>query len=248
MGIENSKIALVTGASRGIGRAIAKRLAADGNYVVVNYSGSQDKAMETLSEIESDGGCGEVLQFDVADEKACNDAIADIISRHGRIDVLVNNAGITKDKLLMALSDDDFKKVVDVNLVGCFHMMRGVLKVMLRQKCGKIINIASVSGILGNAGQANYSASKAGIIGMTKSAAREYATKGININAVAPGFISTDMTDAMPQKAIEAGLQGIPMNRIGQPEEIAAAVSFLAGGDSNYITGQVLCVDGGMAM
>lgn len=248
MNLEDRKIALVTGASRGIGRAIAKKLAEDGAYVIVNYSGSEDKAKETLSEIKSQGGDGEVYCFNVADEAQCNDAVNDIVARLGKIDILVNNAGITKDKLLMALSDDDFNSVLDVNLKGCFHMMRATLKYMLKKKYGRIVNIASVSGILGNPGQANYSASKAAIVGLTKSAAREYATKGITINAIAPGFIATDMTGKMSRKTIDASVETIPMKRMGAAEEVAYAVDFLTKDEASYITGQVLCVDGGMAM
>lgn len=244
----NEKIALVTGASRGIGRAIAVKLASMGAYVIVNYNGSKDKADETVKMIEDNGGKAEAVAFSVASEEACKNAIDELLKKHGRIDILVNNAGITRDKLLMAMSDEDYDAVLDTNLKGAFHTMKFLSRNFLKLKYGKIINIASVSGILGNPGQANYSASKAGLIGMTKSVAREYATKGICVNAVAPGFIGTDMVEKMSEATLEAATANIPMKKIGKPEDIANAVAFLASPESDYITGQVLCVDGGMAI
>ena len=242
------KIALVTGASRGIGRAIACKLAAEGAYVIVNYSHGEAAANETKTIIEQAGGSAEICGFDVADEKSCKEAIDGLLAAHGRIDILVNNAGITRDKLLMAMSEEDYTSVLDTNLKGAFHTMKFLTRNFLKIKSGSIVNVASVSGILGNAGQANYSASKAGLIGMTKSVAREFASRGICVNAVAPGFIDTDMVAAMTDTAKSQIAESIPMGRIGQPEEIADAVAFLVSPSAKYITGQVLCIDGGMAM
>lgn len=242
------KIALVTGASRGIGRAIACKLAAEGAYVIVNYSHGEAAANETKTIIEQAGGSAEICGFDVADEKSCKEAIDGLLAAHGRIDILVNNAGITRDKLLMAMSEEDYTAVLDTNLKGAFHTMKFLTRNFLKIKSGSIVNVASVSGILGNAGQANYSASKAGLIGMTKSVAREFASRGICVNAVAPGFIDTDMVAAMTDTAKSQIAESIPMGRIGQPEEIADAVAFLVSPSAKYITGQVLCIDGGMAM
>ena len=244
----NDKIALVTGASRGIGREIAKRLAKDGAYVIINYAGSVDKAEETLAQVKELGGDGEIYKCNVADEKECEAMVKDILTKHGKVDILVNNAGITRDKLVMAMSDDEFMDVINTNLLGAFHTIKLLSRNFLKLKGGRIINISSVSGILGNPGQANYSASKAGIIGLTKSVAREYAAKGVCVNAIAPGFIATDMTDSMPDSVKEAAVATIPMKHMGKPEDIAEAVAFLASDAAAYITGQVLCVDGGMAM
>lgn len=243
-----SKVAIVTGASRGIGRAIAVALAKDGAYTVVNYAGSKDKAEETLALIKENGGDGEIYCCNVADEADCKTMVDDIVKRLGRVDILVNNAGITRDKLIMAMSDDDFTSVIDTNLLGTFHMIKMLSRTFLKQRSGKIINIASVSGVLGNPGQANYSASKAGVIGLTKATAREFAAKNICVNAVAPGFIETDMTNAMSDSAREAGIAAVPLKRMGKPEDIAATVAFLASDAASYITGQVICVDGGMAI
>ncbi|MBQ0042427.1 MAG: 3-oxoacyl-[acyl-carrier-protein] reductase [Lachnospiraceae bacterium] len=244
----DGKIALVTGASRGIGAAIAKKLAADGAYVIVNYNGSEKRALEVVSEIEAAGGQAECVQFSVADGEACTQAINDLLAKHGKINILVNNAGITRDNLLMAMKEEDYDAVLDTNLKGTFHTMKALTRNFLKLKGGRIINIASVSGVIGNPGQANYSASKAGVIGMTKAVARELATRGICVNAVAPGFIGTEMVDAMPDSAKATILDQIPMKRIGQPEDIANTVAFLASDEAAYITGQVLCVDGGMAI
>lgn len=246
--MHKEKIAIVTGASRGIGRAIAISLAEAGAYVIVNYAGSEDKAQETLDLIREKGGDGEIFKCNVADETECSDMCKAILEKHGKVDILVNNAGITRDKLVMAMSDSDFMDVINTNLLGSFHMIKNLSRNFLKLKGGRIINIASVSGVLGNAGQANYSSSKAGIIGLTKSVAREFAGKSVCVNAVAPGFIQTDMTDAMPQSVKDAAIETIPMKKMGQPEDIAATVRFLASEDAKYITGQVICVDGGMAI
>ncbi|MCI5530667.1 MAG: 3-oxoacyl-[acyl-carrier-protein] reductase [Blautia sp.] len=242
------KVAVVTGASRGIGRAIACELAKRGIYVVINYAGSKEKAEEVKAEIEADGGEAETVQCNVADFEACQTFLKDVAKKHGHIDILVNNAGITKDGLLMGMSEEDFAKVLDTNLKGTFNCIRHVSRQMLKQKSGRIINMASVVGICGNAGQANYAASKAGVIGLTKSAAKELASRHITVNAIAPGFIQTDMTAVLSDKVKEETAKMIPMGSFGEPEDIAKAVAFLASEDARYITGQVLCVDGGMAM
>lgn len=242
------KIALVTGASRGIGRAAAKMLAAQGAYVYVNYLGSENAAEETVAEIANNGGKAEALQCNVADFQACGEMIASIIKKSGRLDILVNNAGITKDGLLMKMSEEDYDQVLDINLKGTFNTIRHASRYLLKQRSGKIINIASVSGVLGNAGQANYSASKAGVIGLTKSAARELASRGICVNAIAPGYVETDMTDGLSEQVKAQMLAQIPLGRAASPEEIANVVLFLASEQSAYMTGQILSVDGGMAM
>lgn len=242
------KIAVVTGASRGIGKAIAKKLAAQGASVVINYNGSADKAEEVKAEIESAGGKAMVMQCNVADFSACEQFIKEIVDTFGRIDILVNNAGITRDGLMMRMSEEDFADVIDTNLKGTFHCIRFASRQMMKQRSGRIINMSSVVGVAGNAGQVNYSASKAGVIGMTKSAAKELASRGITVNAIAPGFIETDMTNALSDKVKVATLAQIPLARLGQGEDIAAAAAFLASDEAAYITGQVLHVDGGMCM
>lgn len=242
------KIALVTGASRGIGKEIAKTLAANGAFVIVNYNGSKDAAEAVVAEITSDGGQAVAYGCNVSDFEACGEMITSIIKEHKHLDIIVNNAGITRDGLLMRMSEEDFDAVVNTNLKGCFNTIRHASRTLLKQRAGKIINISSVSGVLGNAGQANYSASKAGVIGLTKSVAKELASRGINVNAVAPGFVSTEMTDAMPEDAKKAVLGQIPLQRPGTTQDIAQAVLFLASPASDYITGQVLSVDGGMAI
>ena len=242
------KIAVVTGASRGIGRAIAKELALKGAFVIVNYNGSKQAADETVNEIIQAGGKAVGVQCNVADAAECEAFINNIISEYGRIDILVNNAGIVRDNLLMRISEKDFDAVIDTNLKGTFHTMRLVARPMLRQRSGRIINISSVVGILGNAGQANYSASKAGVIGLTKSVARELSSRGITCNAVAPGFIDTEMTAQMTDKAKEAVKTQIPLGRVGKVDDIAEVVTFLASEKASYITGQVISVDGGMSI
>ena len=242
------KIALVTGASRGIGSQIAKTLAKKNIFVVVNYSGSKEKAEQTAEEIINAGGKAVVYGCDISDFYATEDMVKEIVKQYGRLDILINNAGITKDNLLMAMKEADLDEVIDVNLKGAFNTMRHVARPMLKQRGGSIINISSVVGILGNAGQVNYAASKAGVIGMTKSMARELASRGVRVNAIAPGFVETAMTEKLPEEARKAGAAQVPLGRFAKPEEVAAAVCFLAGDDASYITGQVLCVDGGMAM
>ena len=242
------KVALVTGASRGIGKAIALKLAAEGAAVVINYHGSMEKAKEVKAEIESDGGIAEIMQCNVADYQATEAMIRKVTDDFGRLDILVNNAGITRDGLLMKMSEEDFDTVLDTNLKGPFHCIRFAARQMLRQRGGRIINLSSVSGILGNAGQANYSASKAGVIGLTKSAARELASRGITVNAVAPGFIETEMTAVLPEKVRESAVAQIPLGTFGTAEDVAEAVAFLASDSARYITGQTIHVDGGMAM
>lgn len=241
-------IAVVTGASRGIGRAIALELAAKGCFVVINYHGSAERAEEVRKEIQEKGGAAAVSGWNVADYEACSQAVKKIVKEYGRIDILVNNAGITKDGLLMGMSEEDFDQVVDVNLKGCFHMMRFVSRQMLKQRSGRIVSLASVVGISGNAGQANYAASKAGVIGLTKTAARELASRGITVNAVAPGFIETEMTAILSEEVKHTTVQRIPLGHFGRPEDIAKTVGFLVSEDSAYITGQVIQVDGGMVI
>jgi 3-oxoacyl-[acyl-carrier protein] reductase len=240
------KVALVTGAGRGIGKEIAKTLAAAHAMVIVNYNGSKAAAEATVEEIKAAGGEAAVYGCNVSDFESCGQMIEDLIKEYKHIDILVNNAGITRDGLLMRMSSEDFDAVVNTNLKGSFNTIRHLSRYLLKQRAGKIINISSVSGVMGNAGQANYSASKAGIIGLTKSVARELASRGINVNAVAPGYVTTEMTDAMPESAKEAVLSQIPLGRPGTTADIAKAVLFLASPDSDYITGQVLSVDGGM--
>ena len=242
------KIALVTGASRGIGRQIALTLGREGAAVIVNYNGSAAKAEEVVKEIEAAGGKAEAVQCNVSDFESCGRMMADMVSRYGRLDILVNNAGITRDNLLMKMSEEDFDAVISTNLKGVFNCIKHISRQMLKQKSGRIINISSVSGVMGNAGQVNYSASKAGVIGMTKAVAREMATRGITCNAVAPGFIVTEMTDVLSDTIKENITNQIPMRRFGQTKDVANLVAFLASEEAGYITGQVVGVDGGMAM
>ena len=242
------KVAVVTGASRGIGRAVALKLAQEGAAVVVNYNGSRERAEEVKREIEAGGGKAEIMQCNVSDFAACEEMFKKITAEFGRVDILVNNAGITRDGLLMKMSEEDYDAVLGTNLKGTFNCIRFVARQMVKQRSGRIINMASVSGVLGNAGQANYSASKAGVIGLTKSAARELASRGITVNAVAPGFVNTEMTAVLSEKVKEGAVGQIPLGKFGEAEDIANAVAFLAGDGAGYITGQVLCVDGGMAM
>ena len=242
------KVALVTGAGRGIGRQIALTLAKANAFVIVNYNGSRKNAEEVVNEITQSGGSAEAIQCNVADAAAADNMVKDVIARHGRVDILVNNAGITRDNLIMRMSEQDFDDVINTNLKGAFHTIRSLSRSFLKQRSGKIINIASVVGITGNAGQVNYSASKAGIIGLTKSVAREFATRGICVNAVAPGYIETEMTQALSEEATKGLMQMIPMGKAGTAQNVADLVLFLAGSGSDYITGQVIGVNGGMAM
>ena len=242
----NGKTALVTGASRGIGRAIALRLAEDGANVAVIYAGSADKAEAVVNEITALGVNAKAYRCNVADSAAVNETVKAVTNDLGKIDILVNNAGITRDGLMLRMKDEDFDAVLDTNLKGAFNMIRACYSGFIRKKSGRIINISSVSGIMGNAGQANYSASKAGVIGLTKSVARELASRGITCNAVAPGFIQPDMTENLGDN--NPLLNSIPLGRMGKPEDIAAAVAFLASDSAAYITGEVLKVDGGLAI
>ena len=242
------KVAVITGASRGIGRATAIELAKRGAFVIVNYRGSEEAALETVAEIKSADGNAVCMAWDVSDYAECEKNIKQIIDTFGRIDILVNNAGITRDDLLMKMSEEDFDAVIAANLKGTFCMLHFVSRQMLRQKSGKIINLASVVGISGNAGQVNYAASKAGVIGMTKSAAKELASRNITVNAVAPGWIETDMTKNLSDAVRERMLSAIPLKRSGTAKQVAGVIAFLASEDADYITGQVLQVDGGMLM
>ncbi len=242
------KVALVTGAGRGIGRSIALTLAEMGAVVLVNYNGSRERALEVAAEIEKAGGQGEAIGCDVSDYDACGKMAEEVIRKYARLDILVNNAGITKDNLILRMTEAEYDRVLDTNLKGAFNTIRHFSRYFLKQRSGKIINISSVTGVMGNAGQANYAASKAGLIGLTKSVARELAGRGVCVNAVAPGFINTEMTDALNEKVRENMLAAIPVGRMGSGEDVAGLVAFLAGGRSDYITGQVICVDGGMAM
>ena len=237
----DKKIAVVTGASRGIAKAIALELAKRGCFVVINYNGNEALANEVKEEIVN----AQTYQCNISDFEACGKFFKEIIKEYGRIDILVNNAGITKDGLLMRMSEADFDKVLDVNLKGTFNCIRQVLRPMLKQKSGRIINMSSVVGLYGNVGQANYAASKAGVIGLTKATAKEVASRGITVNAIAPGFIETDMTAVLSEEVKETMLNQIPMKCFGKPEDVAKAVGFLASEDARYITGQVLSVDGG---
>ncbi len=243
------RVALVTGGSRGIGAAIVQRLAKDGLHVVA-LARSADKLAALVSQITAEGGSAEALSCDISDSAALTAAVEKVIDTHGHLDVLVNNAGITKDGLILRMDDEDFDSVITTNLKSAFVAIRSAARSMIRLKGigGRIINISSVAGVAGNAGQANYAASKAGLIGLSKSVAKELAGKAVTCNVVAPGFITTDMTDVLPDSIKDLAKSHIPLKRFGQPAEIAAAVSFLSSADASYITGQVLCVDGGMVM
>ena len=244
----DGKVALVTGASRGIGRAIALRLAREGAKVAINYAGSTAKAEAVKTEIEQNGGEAILVQADVSDSASVDAMVAKVIEAFGQIDILVNNAGITRDGLMMRMKDEDFDAVINTNLKGVFYCTKVVSKLMMKKRSGRIINMASVVGLMGNAGQTNYAAAKAGVIGFSKSAAKELASRGITVNMVAPGFIATDMTAEMKDKAKEMTLAGIPLKRMGEPEDVANAVLFLASDNASYITGQTINVDGGMVM
>ena len=271
--IQNQKNALVTGAARGIGRAIALSLAKEGYNVAVLYLGSEEAAEQTCDEIRQLGRQALCIRCDVACGESCRQAVAQVIEEFGSIDVLVNNAGIVRDSLVLSMKEEDFEQVVQTNLNGAFYMIKHTCRQFIKNRRGRIINISSVTGVMGNAGQANYAsakagligltksvarelagrnitcnASKAGVIGMTKAVAREMASRGITCNAVAPGFVATDMTAAMPQKILESAVAQVPLGRMGTAEEIAQTVAFLCSDAAGYITGQVLCVDGGLSM
>ncbi len=242
------KIAIVTGASRGIGRQIAKTLAEHGAAVIVNYCGSEQAANETVEQITASGGTAKAYQADVSDYTQAADMMNDVVKEYGRIDILINNAGITRDNLILKMNDEDFMKVINTNLTGTFNCVKHASKIMLKQKYGRIVNMASIVGIYGNAGQANYAASKAGVIGMTKSVAKELGSRNITVNAIAPGYIGTDMTDSLPDAAKEKITSAIAMKRMGTVDDVANLAAFLASDNASYITGQVIGVDGGMSI
>jgi 3-oxoacyl-[acyl-carrier protein] reductase len=248
MGESKRRVALVTGASRGIGRAIAVAFARLGCHVVVNYSSSAEAAQETLNECRAVGGDGEVMKFSVGESQAVEDAFESIKSRHGKLDVLVNNAGISKDGLILRMKDEEWLTTLSVNLNGAFFCSRAASRMMLKAKSGRIINISSVVGEMGNAGQVPYVSAKAGMIGMTKALARELASRGITVNAITPGFIETDMTGALDEKLKTELKSSIPLGRFGQAEEVAQLATFLASENAAYITGQVVGINGGMYM
>jgi 3-oxoacyl-[acyl-carrier protein] reductase len=242
------KVALVTGASRGIGRAIALELARQGAKVAVNYAGSEAKANEVVEEIKNMGGEAFAIQADVSNAKAVDQMVKAVLERFERIDILVNNAGITRDNLLMRMKEEEWDDVINTNLKGVFNCTKAVTRPMMKQRYGRIVNIASIVGVSGNPGQANYVAAKAGVIGLTKTAARELASRNITVNAVAPGFITTDMTDRLSEELKAEMLKQIPLARFGEPEDVAKVVSFLVSDAASYMTGQTLHVDGGMVM
>ena len=242
------KVALVTGAGRGIGRQIALTLAREGMFVIVNFNGSRERAQEVVDTIKADGGDGVIYQCNVSDFAQTENMVKDLVKTYGHVDVLVNNAGIIRDGLIMKMSEEDFDAVIETHLKGCFNTIRHLSRQMLKQRSGKIINIASVSGVLGNVGQANYAASKAGIIGLTKTMARELASRGITVNAIAPGFIHTEMTEILSDAVKQSAVAQIPLGKFGETEDIAEMAAFLASDKAKYITGQVIHVDGGMAM
>lgn len=244
----DGKVALITGASRGIGRAVALRLAKEGAKVAVNYAGNETAARETEAAIKEIGGEVLLVQADVSDSAAATEMVSVAAKTFGTIDILVNNAGITRDGLLARMKDEDFAKVIATNLNGVFYTTRAAAKIMMKQRSGRIVNMASVVGLMGNAGQANYAAAKAGIIGFSKSVAKELASRGITVNMVAPGFIGTDMTAVLNDKVKETMVGSIPLGRMGTPEDVAGAVLFLVSDEASYITGQVINVDGGMVM
>ncbi|WP_139904413.1 3-oxoacyl-[acyl-carrier-protein] reductase [Clostridium thermarum] len=242
------KCAVVTGGGRGIGKAIAMKLAQQGADIVVNYRNSEKEAEELVHAIENMGGAALAVKADVSNFHEAETLIKSAQEKFGRVDILVNNAGITKDNLILRMKEEDFDNVISVNLKGCFNCIKHVSSIMLRQKSGRIINISSVIGLVGNAGQANYAASKAGILGITKSMAKELGSRGITVNAIAPGYIETDMTEVLPQKVKDAIVESVPLKRIGKAEDVAELAAFLASDSASYITGQVINVDGGMVV
>ena len=244
--ITPQETALITGASRGIGRAIAVSLAASGRFVYINFQSNETAALETLAAVKANGGDGALLPFDVTDADAVNTAVKKVIKEKGGIDILVNNAGIKKDMLMVMMKPDSWQDVLETNLTGFYNVTKPVVKKMLSKRKGRIINITSTSGQTGQAGQVNYSASKAGLIGATKALAREIASRSITVNAVAPGFIETEMTDDLPEKQLEQIAQTVPAGRLGKPEEVAATVAFLCTPEAAYITGQVIGINGGI--
>lgn len=248
MGSLTGQVALVTGASRGIGRAIAVSLAQAGADVAVNYAGNEQAAQETAEAVRAAGRQAVLLKADVGVAEQADSLIKQVIEQFGKIDILVNNAGITRDNLMMRMKEEEFDQVINTNLKGVFNCMKAVTRPMMKQRYGRIINISSVVGAVGNPGQVNYVAAKAGVIGMTKSAAKELASRGITVNCVAPGFIATEMTDQLSEETREQLLQSIPLGRLGQPEDIARIVRVLASEDAAYMTGQTIHVDGGMYM
>ena len=242
------KCAVITGASRGIGKAIAIKFAKEGANIVINYRNNEEEALKVKEELDALGSKTLVVKADVSEIKEAEHLIKEAKKEFGKVDILVNNAGITKDNLLIRMKEEDFDSVIKVNLKGAFNCLKAVTPIMLKQRSGKIVNMSSVVGVVGNPGQVNYCASKAGLIGMTKSLAREVASRHITVNAVAPGMIETDMTAVINDAAREKIMESIPFKEMGKPEDVAETVAFLAGDGANYITGQVLCVDGGMAI
>lgn len=240
------KNALITGGARGIGRAIAIKLAEEGANVIVNYTSSSGLAEELVEHLQGKGVKAIAIKGDVSNSEAAEKLVEEALTQFGSVDILINNAGITRDNLLIRMKEEDWDRVMDVNLKGTFMMTKIVGKVMLKKRYGKIVNITSVVGLMGNAGQANYAASKAGVIGFTKSVAKEFAQRGITVNAVAPGFIRSDMTNSLSEEVVKKYLENIPLGNLGEPEDVANAVVFLCSEESRYVTGQILSVDGGL--
>ena len=241
-----NKVALVTGGSKGIGAAVVRKLAAQGAIVVINYLSNLEKANELLAEVKSSGGNGSIIHGDVSDFESSKTIVEYCYDTYGRLDILVNNAGITKDSLMMRMKEEDFDKVISVNLKGTWNTIKHSTKKFMKQRSGTIINITSVVGLMGNPGQANYVASKAGVIGLTKTLSKEFGPRGVTVNAIAPGFIQTPMTDVLSDEVKDSMMKSIPLNKFGLPEDVANAVAFLSSDEASYITGQVISVNGGM--